>query len=181
MPLTLKIVLVVAALTAGAFDLRYRRIPNWLNLAALILGVGLNAGLGGWHGFTTSLAGAGLALLVYLPLYLLRGMGAGDVKLMFAVGAIAGPAQWLDIFFGTALIGALIGIGLAVVKGKLGHTLLNSQYLVTELAHFRLPHGTAPELDVRNPEALRLPHGVAIALGSVVTLMLPVVVPGLAS
>lgn len=80
------------ALSAAAswFDLRERRVPNWLCAAGFALGVALD-----WRG---GLLGSGLALSVYAPLYFLRGVGAGDVKLMAAMGALAGPVNWLGVF-----------------------------------------------------------------------------------
>ncbi|HEX4165968.1 MAG TPA: A24 family peptidase [Bryobacteraceae bacterium] len=180
LPVALQLLLATSVVIAAIYDLRDRRIPNRLNLAVAVLGLTCNAILFHWRGVEGALLGAGLATLVYVPLYLLRGMGAGDVKLMFAIGAVAGPAHWFDIFVGTALIGAALGLCLAVLKQRLGHTLLNLQFLVSELTHFRLPHGAAPDLDVRNPQALRLPHGVSIALGSLTAILVPYFVPGVA-
>ena len=166
--LSLQLILVPVVVTAGLYDLRYRRIPNWLNLVALLLGFAVH-----WNSLPTALLGVGLALAVYLPLYLLRGMGAGDVKLMLALGAIAGPAHWFDIFVASALIGALLGIILALARRRFTHTLLNLQHIIRELWHLRAPHDAAPQLDVRNPYALRLPHGVSIALGCLAVLAIP--------
>ena len=70
---------------AAVYDIRFRRIPNWLVLTGLVLGLGLNTFLFRWPGARASLLGIGLAFLIYFPLYLLRGMGAGDVKLMAAI------------------------------------------------------------------------------------------------
>ncbi len=100
MPAALKIVLLCFVLVAGAYDLRFRRIPNWLNLSGIVVGCGLNTLLTGWHGLVTALLGMVCALLVYIPLYLIRGMGAGDVKLMAAVGAMAGASKLAGDFSG---------------------------------------------------------------------------------
>jgi prepilin peptidase CpaA len=86
--LVIKVVLLALVLTAAFYDLRWRRIPNWLVLAGVLLGFGLNGFLSGapLRGLLQALLGFGLASLVYFPLYVIRAMGAGDVKLMMAVG-----------------------------------------------------------------------------------------------
>ena len=80
LPPVTQVVLVLIVLTAGIYDLRYRRIPNWLVLVGLALGFGLNTFLFLLPGLERSAMGMGLALLIYFPLYLLRAMGAGDAK-----------------------------------------------------------------------------------------------------
>ncbi len=161
-------VLAILVIAAGIYDFRFRRIPNWLNMSGLAFGFGLNVYLGGLGGLRAATLGMVLAVAVYLPLYLVRGMGAGDVKLMAAVGAIAGPQHWFVIFVATALSGGLIGLSVVVLKRRLGETVLNLGALIGELAHFRSPAATETKLDVRSNHGLRLPHGVAIAAGSLV-------------
>ncbi|MGA8026812.1 MAG: prepilin peptidase [Bryobacteraceae bacterium] len=167
----LKIVLIGIVVVAAAYDLRFRRIPNWLNLSGVIVGVGMNTLLFELHGFTAAVLGLLCALLVYVPLYLIRGMGAGDVKLMAAVGAIAGPHDWLAIFIATALFGGLVSLILVLLKGRFNHTCLNLLFILTELSHGRLPSARDAELDVRSSEALRIPHGALIATGSIAFLI----------
>src|SRR5262249_21483655 len=78
-PIAIQLVLSVLVIVAAVYDARFRRIPNWLVLSGLVLGIGLNGFLFEWSGLRTSFLGLGVAFLVYFPLYLLRGMGAGDV------------------------------------------------------------------------------------------------------
>src|SRR5579864_1938211 len=78
-------------LAAAFVDFRTRRIPNWLTVPAFVAGLTLRSALFGWPGAKTALEGAGLALGLLLPLVLLRAVGAGDWKLMGAVGAFLGP------------------------------------------------------------------------------------------
>ena len=172
MPMTLKAVLICTVLAAGVFDLRYRRIPNWLNLSAITLGLAVNVLLFELHGFVLALLGLGCSLLVYVPLYLVRGMGAGDVKLMAAVGAIVGPTNWLCIFLITAVLGGVVSLLYVVFRRRLHETLLNLTLVVSELARIRLPAAREARLDVRHGEALRVPHGAVIALGAMTFLIL---------
>lgn len=172
MPIALKIALVSTVLVAGAFDLRYRRIPNWLNVSAIVLGLGLNLLFFEVHGVVLALLGLGCSLLVYVPLYLVRGMGAGDVKLMAAVGAIVGPMNWLYIFLFTALLGGLVSLLYVVFRRRLQETVLNLGLIVSELARLRPPADREARLDIRHDKALRIPHGAVIALGTVFFLVL---------
>lgn len=156
--------LLLAAVTAAAaFDIRSRRIPNALVVPAFLAGLAVHAFLGGFDGFLRAAAGAGLALLVYFPLFLLRGMGAGDVKLMAAVGALAGARAWFWIFVAAAVTGAAAGLLLALSRGRLRATLINTGFIVRQLLSFRNPSLGRAELSVDSASALRLPHGVAIA------------------
>lgn len=168
----IKIVLLVTVTTAALFDLRDRKIPNWLNLSGVIAGLTVNLLVTGWHGMAQALLGMGCALLVYIPLYLLRGMGAGDVKLMAAVGTIAGPKEWFGIFLATAILGGAVSFLYVLYRRRWHQTMWNLVVIVTELAHARGPMARDERLDVRNREALRLPHGALIALGVVAFLSL---------
>lgn len=173
MPVLLKLVLVALAIAAGWLDLRFRRIPNWLNLSGAVLGIGLNVLLGGRHGVAESLLGILCAFAIYVPLFLLRAMGAGDAKLMIAVGAIAGPRDWFVIFLAAALLGGLVAIVVAVVKRRLRETCGNTRTIVFALAHGLLPFHANPQLDIHNAESLRIPHGTVIAGGVFIFLLLP--------
>jgi prepilin peptidase CpaA len=93
-------------------------------------------------------------------------MGAGDVKLMAAIGAIAGPGRWFWIFVFSAVLGAVFAVLFALSRGRLVRTFRNIGLIVRELAFFRAPYSANQHLDVTRDEALRLPHGAAIALGT---------------
>jgi prepilin peptidase CpaA len=168
-------VLVVGV--AAWYDARYRRIPNWLVLTGLVLGLGLNAFLCNWSGCLgrpgtgarSSLLGIGLAFLIYFPLYLLRGMGAGDVKLMAAIGSIVGAANWFGIFVITALLGGVVAVFLLLSRGRLRNSLWNIGFLIQRLTSFKAPYARE-ELDISSPKAIKLPHGVVIAGGSMLFL-----------
>jgi prepilin peptidase CpaA len=169
-PVPIQIVLLLLVIPAALYDILYRRIPNWLTLAGTVAGLTINLLVGGLPGVRESLLGLLLGFTFYFLLYLLRGMGAGDVKLMAAVGAIAGPAAWLRIFILTAFLAGFFGFLLASSKGRLKETLSNFAFMLHQLAFFRAPHLQRPDLDVRNPERLRMPHGAAAGLGCILYL-----------
>jgi len=165
LPLSLvfRILLLSVAVVAGIYDWRYRRIPNWLTLAGIIAGFSCHGYLGGWAGLLIAAKGFGLAALVYFVLYMLRGMGAGDVKLMAALGSIAGPLSWFVLFLATSILGAAVAVIMTLACGRFYSTLWNVAQIVKELALFRAPYKQQPQLDLHHKAALRAPHGTIIA------------------
>lgn len=151
---------VVLALIAGWTDLRSRRIPNWLTVPGLLVGMVANTVLGGWSGLKTSLLGAVIGLALLLPFVLLRSLGAGDWKLAGALGSFAGPALLMDLLIGSVFVAGLMAVGLVIYKGRVRQTLRNIGHILISLVTFRLP-GTHVSLD--NPESLKVPYGVALA------------------
>src|SRR5580692_12667524 len=125
LPVILQIALLLLVVIAAVYDIRFRRIPNWLVLTGLLAGVVLNTLLLEWSGVRASLLGIILAFLVYFPLYLLRGMGAGDVKLMAAIGALVGPSNWFGIFVLSGILGGVFAVLFLLSRGKLLNSLWN--------------------------------------------------------
>jgi prepilin peptidase CpaA len=165
LPPDIQLALAAVAVTAAIFDILYSRIPNWLVLPSWLLGLGLNAGAGGWNGLAHSAQGLALALAIYLLLAALRAMRFGDVKLMAAVGALVGPVNWWTIFLVASVFGGLIALVMVVFAGRARRTLFNTGYIVWELMHFRAPYHRSPELDVTSDRSFRMPHGLAVGLG----------------
>jgi prepilin peptidase CpaA len=165
-PWSYQVLLVIMVAIAAGFDLRYRRIPNWLVGTGLVWGMLMNTLLFGWPGLKTSLLGIGLAFIVYFPLFLVRGMGAGDVKLMMAVGALVGPLNWLYIFVMTGILGGAAALLLLAWRRRLRQTFSNVVVILSELLHLRAPFAADEKLDVHSPNAITMPHGVTIAAGS---------------
>lgn len=172
LPFPLALLLAAATVSAGLYDIRFRRIPNWLTVATLVAGFLGNLVVPEAPGLIASLAGFGLALLIYAPLYLLRAMGAGDVKLLAAIGAVVGPRTWFVVFLFSVVIGSLLGLVLLLTKGRLRRTFANIGSILSELAHLRVPYAKEPDLDVSSPSAAAMPHGAAVALGSLLYLVL---------
>ena len=165
MPTLLKLVLIGIALAAAFYDLRVRRIPNWVNLTGALLGLGLNGYFEGWAGAVTAISGLLVALCVYLPLYALKGMGAGDVKLMAAIGALAGLSNWVVIFIATALLGGLAALALVLWRKRINQTLLNISLILGQLAKGKAPAEQDNALSIQNDKSLKMPHGAIIAAG----------------
>jgi prepilin peptidase CpaA len=157
---------------AAATDLRSRIIPNWLVATGVALGFVLNTYLYGWTGLQAACLGCGLALALYIPLFALRAMGGGDVKLMAAVGALAGPRDWFTIFILASILGAVFAVGVLLLRNSLSPALSNIWQIMNNLARLRAPYADNPDLDISSPRALTIPHGVAIAGGTLAFLFL---------
>jgi prepilin peptidase CpaA len=166
LPLTLLVIVVLAVRQ----DLIERRIANSLTLAGLACGLALQALAGGATGFLHALAGAGVGLLCFLPWYLSKGMGAGDVKLMAVAGAFFGP------------VGAFIAAMLSLVSGG----VLAIAFVLWRAHGMRAAAaGGAPDTaEASSPTQLRkerFPYAAAIAVGVAITMwlrgMLEVLIP----
>jgi prepilin peptidase CpaA len=153
-------------LVAAWTDLRERKIPNWLTLPGILAGIAVNSYFKGWHGMKASLEGAGLALLVLLPLVLLRALGAGDWKLMGAVGAFLGPVLFPFVLVGSIFVAGLMAIVQMVRTRRVIETLSNLAILVQGFFSFGLRPN--PEISLDNPVLMKLPFGVAVAVGTVI-------------
>ena len=151
--------------------MRYRRIPNWLNVLGAVLGLGLNAWLivdgRPWPGLFFAMKGLGLGFGVYFVLYAIRAMGAGDVKLMGAIGALVGWQDWFGIFLITAIVGGISAVLLSVARGRLRTTLFNVGFILSEFKSGRPAYLNKEELDVKSSKGMRQPHGVVIAIGTI--------------
>jgi prepilin peptidase CpaA len=168
-PLTLvfRILLLLVAVVAGIYDWKYRRIPNWLCLAGLVAGFSCHYYVGGLAGILVAAEGFGLAALIYFVLYLARAMGAGDVKLMAALGSIVGAMNWFLFFLASSILGAVAAIAMALAYGRFYSTLWNVGQIVKELTLFRAPYKRQPQLDLHHKNALRIPRGAVIAVTAV--------------
>jgi prepilin peptidase CpaA len=119
--------------------------------------------LEGWHGLGSAIAGGLIGGGAFLIFFLLHTMGAGDVKLITAIGCFVGPSQAFEIVLASAIAGGIFAIVYALWQGRLRTVLVN----VGNLIKFHAAVGAEihPTLNLSNPQAARLPYGVAIAAG----------------
>jgi prepilin peptidase CpaA len=161
---------LAVALVGCAFDLHSRRIPNLLTFGAAVAALIVSGLTGGLTSVGSSAAGWAVAAALWLPIYALGGMGAGDVKLMAAIGAWLGPATVIYAALYAAIAGAVFALALAVARGCVRQTFTNVQLL---LIHWRVagftPH---PELNLATATSPRLAYGVPILVGTMAALWL---------
>ena len=156
------------ALAGSVTDVKSRRIPNFITLSSILLGLAMHLAIGGWKQLLLSLAAGLICGIAFLLFYIAGGMGAGDVKLMTAVGCIAGLPHVPYLLVLTALCGGVMALCLAVVRGQLLQTISN----IGTIASHHSQEGFAPHPDINlsNASTLRLPYALAIASGSLLTL-----------
>ena len=164
-------IFVGAVLTIACIaDLRTRRIPNALTLTAAVIAVVFHAATGGWAAVASSIAGWLLGVALFFPMFALRGMGAGDVKLLAAVGAWLGPAQVAFVALATSIAGGVLALAVALLHGYLKTALTNVRALLT---HWRVMGvRPLPEVTLEGTQGPRLAYAVPVAIGTMVTLWL---------
>ncbi len=154
--------LTVAGL-GGITDVTSRRIPNKLTYPAMLIAIAGRFALQGWHGLGSAIGGGLIGGGAFLIFFLLHAMGAGDVKLITAIGCFVGPGLAIEIVIASAIAGGIFAIIYALWQGRLRTVLVN----VVDLVRFHAVAGADvhPRLNLSNPQAVRLPYGVAIAAG----------------
>jgi prepilin peptidase CpaA len=165
------IVLAVATYT----DLRTQRIPNWLVFPYLFAGIlaaplrhdwpGVHQSI--WHGLGQSFSGMAIGLVIFGLLFWMGGMGAGDVKLMAAIGAWIGPAQLSIALVVTAMAGGIMVLGWAICGGFLKELFTGAGDLLFGWKR-RGMHGD-PELVLSNPMKRKMSYAPAIAIGTLMS------------
>ena len=169
------IILLVFLLLAALQDLRSYRISNNLIVSGVLFGVLLNIAvpseMGGLGGLS-SLIGFGVGLGLLLPMYLLRVMGAGDVKLMAMVGAFLGPQAIMVTLLYVLVAGGALSICVAMYRGVLKKLFYSTQIILVEFRtnlftpkSKRLPNALS-FAGVTQDAAAKMPYGVAIAVGT---------------
>jgi prepilin peptidase CpaA len=145
---------------AAAIDIRTRRIPNVISVGLAALGIALAAT--GVTGITvgSSFAGFVLGLVLMLPGRFLGATGAGDVKLMAAVGAVLGPERVLLAFVCTAIAGGVLAVAIALHRGRLAATISGTGKLL------RAPTESRKQIEAPGARN-RFSYGPAIAVGAV--------------
>ena len=152
-------------ITAIYTDLRWSRIPNWLTFSAIGLSIVVQAWIGGLDGALFSLAGLGVGMGLFLLPYVCRAMGAGDVKLMAAIGSIVGPTGALSVAILSVLAGGLYALGAMTYQWGIAAT---SKKLAFATYGAVVTGGATGVGDLQLPFKLR--YGLAIAAGTLLFL-----------
>jgi prepilin peptidase CpaA len=159
---------LVVALVAAITDLRARRIPNALTFGAAAAALVFALVSAGPWGAALSVGGWMTGAALFFPFFALGGMGAGDVKLLAALGAWLGPvdAVWLAIF--ASMAGGLLAVVVSLYHGYLRQALVN---LWVTLMHWRTA-GPEPVagMTLRDTRGPRLAYAIPIAIGLICTL-----------
>ncbi len=149
-------------------DLRSRRIPNTLTFSAFGVAVLVRLVLQGWAGLGVALTGALVAPLVLLIIHMGRGLGMGDLKLAAAIGAFMGPILAVAAMLLSAVLGGLLAIALLMRRGQLLSDFFRLFLIGTPF--LKSKQTVAAPAGEPAPAAMTMPYGVAIGVGSLVTL-----------
>lgn len=153
--------LVVAAVT----DVREGRIPNWLTGSLAVFGIGVQSWEYGWDGFLFSLGGLIMGLVCLIFFYLKGGMGAGDVKLLGAIGTVLGPGHVVFAFAFAAMLGGLYSLALLSSQGGIRHAWDRMFLLLSTLKVTR----TLPVSVETISAEPKLRYALVLGLGTVIT------------
>jgi len=156
-------VLVVAAVIDG----RELRVPNWLTFPMAFAGLVFATTMGGANGLLSGLMGLAVGLALLLPLHAIGGMGAGDVKLLAAVGAWVGPATTLGAFVVTGLVGGLMAAAMILASGSLRGHSAQFATITREIVTVHDPVKLSEIAAARKPTMRLLPYGIPMAVGSI--------------
>lgn len=160
--------LLVILATAAIYDVKYQKIPNILTFSVMLGGIAYHSWFSGIHGCLFSLGGASLGIALLIVFYLMGKMGAGDVKLMGAVGSILGPTGAFNAFLLTAIVGGIYAIIILLFRGRFVD-LMNRMWLAMRLTYLtRSPMAPALAEDRNSPA---LCYGIAIAIGTSLSMM----------
>jgi len=169
MPTLIAAIAVVFIVACCVVDARTRRIPNVLSASAMLAGVGLNTAYFGISGLGVSLGGLLAAAAVLLPAFAAGGIGAGDVKMMGAIGALLGPQLALAGLGLGMIFGGLIMLVHLARRGRLQEKLGSTWAMVASAALARSVEPLrAPAADAN---AVALPYSVPLGLGTVAVLI----------
>ncbi len=160
-----QILLVPLAIVIIYYDVRYRRIPNAFVLATLLSGLIINVIFGGISGAASSVTGCLLAFGLMFALHVFGAMGAGDVKLFAALGAVTGAGLVLPTFLVVVLTGGV----LATITILRNGAVVSTMHRVLQILVGLLPGWEMPKFAVPADRRQTIPYGVAITIGGLIS------------
>jgi prepilin peptidase CpaA len=166
-----RIVLFLLVLIAALYDIRSRRIPNMLIFPGALAAIAFHTISPYGIGFLSSMGGLAVGLIAFLPLYMTRAMGAGDVKLMAMVGAFLGPMSALGAIITILIAGGALAIASAI-RNKSTQRMFNNIRVMMTYAFVGAATGNRINAEITSISAGKLPYGIAIAIGTTAHLLL---------
>lgn len=151
---------------AALWDIKTKRIPNKLLIPVILLGIIINTIFTGYMGLMNAFIGIFVGIMLLLVPFALGGMGAGDVKLLAAVGALNGSLFVFHTFLFSAIAGGVIAVIILLIKKQLFPVLFNLLSILRNLPVYIFQKGQRKEI-VPLISDISFPFGTAIFLGTV--------------
>lgn len=167
----LAIVLLLLAI-AVVCDVKSHRIPNWLVFSGALVGMAYHALSSNGMGGMASVQGLAVGLAAFMPLYLIRAMGAGDVKLMAMVGAYLGPGSAFGAVLTVFIAGGVLALAAAIRNKALPRLYENLRFIMADMSMKMMVGGAAAQVDAVPVSAGKVPYALAIATGTVIHIYL---------
>lgn len=163
----------VTLIVAAVIDGKQLKVPNWITFPMALSGLAYHSyagGIGTWSegGFLGAFVAMWVGLATLLPIHMVGGMGAGDVKLMAGMGAwLASVNHTWQAFVVSVFVGAAMGLIMAVHSGKFWHHYANCQLILNEWMTIKNPRELFRIASERKPTMTLLPYGIPICIGSI--------------
>jgi prepilin peptidase CpaA len=158
----------VWALALSAYDLRCRLLPNYLTLGGAAVALAARGLAGGWAGLMDGAAAGAVAGGFLLLPFLMRGAGAGDVKMLFAAGAIAGWSRVLFLLWYMSLAGLVLAVAMLALKQVEGDRLKHYARCAVDWRYDRKAGAAA--IPSKDSARVRVPFAIAISTGLMLAL-----------
>ena len=157
-------VLLIGLITAGIADVRSSRVPNFITFPLALVGLGFHAISDSGNGILFSVEGLGLGFTLLIVFYVYGGMGAGDVKLLAAVGAVVGPLNVFVGFLFASLLGGLYAVAMMVWHLGLAQTAERIKIILVSMVFMRV--NVTASLEQTSLPKLR--YALVIGLGTLI-------------
>ncbi|MGB9840719.1 A24 family peptidase [Thermovenabulum sp.] len=167
------VILITLLFLCFLTDITKNKIYNFVVFPAMVLGISINGFFDGFSGIIQSVEGMLLGMAFLIIPYVLRGIGAGDVKFLGAIGAIMGPGFTLNAFLFSAIAGGIISLAIMLSDKNLRYKL--KAVFLTFLSMLGLiPKGLNLLENLDSPvKKGRFPYGVAITFGTLLAFLFP--------
>ena len=163
-------VLLPGVVLASWIDWRYRKVPNWLNLSLILSGLTVQGIFHGWSGVWTGLLGMLLGFGLLIIPWLMHAMGAGDVKLMAAIGVWLGPLLTLRAFCVGAILAGAIAVAMIVLGRRLWQAYANLGLIMTKLNSWKKAFSDFGSVQALKSSSQLLPYGVPLSIGTLIVM-----------
>lgn len=163
-------ILIPGVLLASWIDYAQRRVPNWLNAALILIGFAVQAAFFGWSGMSTGFLGMLVGFGVLIVPWMMHGMGAGDVKLMAAIGVWLGPLLTLYSFALGAVIGGVTAVVMILSTGRLRMACANFNVIMAKVSNPQTVFSDVGSAKSFGVTSQLLPYGVPLTAGTLIIL-----------